>query len=114
MSSPKAIEGAKNPWNSIEAALHAANPGTAKHELYQSTAESARLARALRRNETRLVFDDGTYSVRVGREFATIARKDGAEFNVPAGHAWFDRVASADSVRIVEDLHAELLAHLGP
>lgn len=110
MSIAKAIEGAMNHWNAIEAALRAANPGASEEDLYHATAEAMNQALGLRQSESRVVFDDGTHSVRVGRLVATIARQGGATFHVPARHAWFDRVAQADSARAVEALYAELAA----
>lgn len=110
MSIPKAIEGAMNHWNSIEAALRAANPDASKDDLYHATAEAMNQALGLRRSESRVVFDDGTCSVWVGHLFATIARRGGATFHVPAGHAWFERVARADTAPAVEALYAELIA----
>jgi len=110
MSIAKAIEGAMNHWNSIETALRAANPDASKEDLYHATADAMNRSLDLSQGERRTVFDDGTYSVRVGRLFAVIARKDGAEFFVPTHHAWFDRVAMADCRRTVEDLHTELVA----
>ena len=110
MSTPKAIEGAMNHWNSLEAALRAANQGASEEVLYRATAQAMNQVLGLRRSESRVAFDDGTHSVWVGSLFATIARKGGATFHVPAGHAWFDRVAQADSTRAVEALYAELVA----
>jgi hypothetical protein len=110
MSTPKAIEGAMNHWNSIEAALRAANPGASEDDLYHATAKTMNQTLGLRRSEEHLVFDDGIYSVWVGHLFATIARKGGATFHVPAGHAWFERVAQADTALLVEARYAELIA----
>lgn len=109
MSIPKAIEGAMNRWNSVETALRAANPGASKEDIYHATADAMNRSLGLPQGERRTVFDDGTYRVQVGRLFAVIARRDGAEFYVPTHHAWFDRVATADCRRTVEDLHTELV-----
>lgn len=87
MSIPKAIEGAMNHWNSMEVALRAANPGASKEDLYHATAEAMNQALGLRRSNSRIVCDDSTHSVRVGRQFATLPRKNGSTFHVPAGHA---------------------------
>ncbi|GAO20869.1 MULTISPECIES: hypothetical protein [Comamonadaceae] len=114
MSIPSAIEGAMNLWNSVETALRAANPGASHEALFQATAEAMNQALGLGWNGTRVVFDDGTYSVRVSRVLATIAQGGGARFSVPAGHAWFDRCAQARTARAAEALYAELLALSGP
>lgn len=110
MSIPKAIEGAMKLWNSVETALRATRPGATHEDLYQATAATVNQALGLQNSAARVVFDDGTYRVRVGRVLASIARKGGAEFNVPASHAWFDRVAAADTARAAEDLYAQLAA----
>lgn len=114
MSIPSAIEGAMNLWDSVETALRAANPEASHEALFQATAEAMNQALGLGRNGTRVVFDDGTFSVRVSRALATIAHKGGARFSVPAGHAWFDRFAQACTARAAENLYAELLALSDP
>ena len=88
---------------------HIGNIGANKEDIYHATADAMNRSLGLPQGERRTVFDDGTYRVQVGRLFAVIARRDGAEFYVPTHHAWFDRVATADCRRTVEDLHTELV-----
>lgn len=58
-------------------------------------------------------FNDGVYGVMIGRHSVAISKLDGPTFNVPNGHAWYDRVAEASTRAEVEDLHTELVAALG-
>ena len=57
----------------------------------------------------RVIYNDGVYGVTMGLHTVLIAKQDGAGIHIPRGHAWFDRVAEADSRRAVEDLHTELV-----
>lgn len=64
-----------------------------------------------RAHTTNFLFNDGNYftamtddgSVRIGIVGGTC-------YDIPAGHAWFVRVAEADSRVAVEDLHDDLFA----
>jgi len=59
-------------------------------------------------------FSDGTYTVTIQRHFVTLAKAGGAEFNVPRGHAWFDRVAEITYTVEAAHLHRELVAAIDP
>jgi len=64
-----------------------------------------------RAHTTEFLFDDGEYFVaKTDSGCVRIGFKGADCFDIPAGHAWFDRVAEADSRVTVEDLHDELMS----
>lgn len=62
-----------------------------------------------RGNTTKFLFDDGEYFVALTDQLAVrIGMQNGRSFDVPMGHAYFERIAEASSRVEVEDLHDEL------
>lgn len=67
-----------------------------------------------RAHTTTFLFNDGDYfvamlddgGVRIGLTGVTC-------YDIPKGHAWFDRVCEADTRAWVEELHDELFAAVG-
>lgn len=59
---------------------------------------------------TKFLFDDGEYFVALTDQLAVrVGRVGGTCFDIPMGHAYFERIAEAASPIEVEALHDELM-----
>lgn len=66
-----------------------------------------------RANTTKFLFDDGDYfTAMTDRDCVRIGIVGGACYDVPNGHAYYDRIAESTSRVEVEGLHDELFAAL--
>ena len=60
---------------------------------------------------TNMLFNDGEYFVANLNDGGVRIGFAGMEcFDIPKGHAWFDRVLEANSRPVVEDLHDQLMS----
>lgn len=76
---------------------------------HQSTASAPR--KVLQRGTTtKILFDDGDYFIALTDQFAVrIGLKGCTCFDIPMGHAYFQRVAESTTRTEVESLHDELV-----
>jgi hypothetical protein len=58
------------------------------------------------------IFNDGTFYTVLSRHFVSIGLVDGHRYDVPNGHAWYDRVREATTRCEVEGYYLELDALL--
>ena len=58
---------------------------------------------------TKFLFNDGDYFVALtDRDCVRIGMVGGTCYDIPNGHAWYERVVETDTRVAVEDLHDEL------
>ena len=64
-----------------------------------------------RAQTTKFLFNDGDYfTAMTNANSVRIGIVGGTCYDIPAGHAWFERVCEASSRVEVEDLHDDLFA----